>query len=106
MQRDGVLSMLGVAIVTAAFLFFGEAQSKPVRDPVTGVEVNGRAVIMITKQGCPPCERMKRETLPEASSDGYDVRTVEQECERYPTTRIWNGREWRQRVGFFRWGDR
>jgi len=49
---------------------------------------------------------MKRETLPEASSDGYDVRTVEQECERYPTTRIWNGREWRQRVGFFRWGDR
>ena len=99
--------MLGVAIVTAAILFGGDASRvDAVRDPVTGIEVRGKAVIMIASDGCPPCERMKRETLPEASSDGYEVSVIEQECERYPTTRIWNGREWRQRSGFFRWGDR
>jgi hypothetical protein len=49
---------------------------------------------------------MKKETLVDARADGYEVFVIEQKSERYPTTRIWNGREWRQRSGFFRWGDR
>ena len=99
--------MLGVAIVTAAFLFGGDASRvDAVRDPVTGIEVRGASVIMISKEGCPPCELMKRETLVDARADGYEVFVIEQKSERYPTTRIWNGREWRQRSGFFRWGDR
>jgi hypothetical protein len=107
MERDGVLAMLGVAIVTAAFLFGGDASRvDAVRDPVTGLEVCGASVIMISKEGCPPCELMKRETLVDARADGYEVFVIEQKAERYPTTRIWNGREWRQRSGFFRWGDR
>lgn len=107
MERDGVLAMLGVAIVTAAFLFGGDAcRVDAVRDPVTGLEVRGASVIMITKEGCPPCELMKKETLVDARADGYEVFVIEQKAERYPTTRIWNGREWRQRSGFFRWSDR
>ena len=107
MERDGVLAMLGVAIVTAAFFFGGDASRiDAVRDPVTGIEVNGASVIMISKEGCPPCELMKKETLVDARADGYEVFVIEQKAERYPTTRIWNGREWRQRSGFFRWGDR
>jgi thioredoxin-related protein len=107
MERDGVLAMLGVAIVTAAFLFGGDASRVDgVRDPVTGIEVRGASVIMISKEGCPPCELMKKETLVDARADGYEVFVIEQKAERYPTTRIWNGREWRQRSGFFRWGDR
>jgi hypothetical protein len=107
MERDGVLAMLGVAIVTAAFLFGGDASRVDgVRDPVTGIEVRGASVIMISKEGCPPCELMKKETLVDARADGYEVFVIERKSERYPTTRIWNGREWRQRVGFFRWGDR
>ncbi len=78
--------------------------SKPVRDPVTGIEVSGRAVIMISKQGCAPCEQLKRETLPEAREAGYETTIVEQAAERYPTTRIFDGRRWQTRVGFFRWG--
>jgi hypothetical protein len=104
MERDGVLAMLGVAIVTAAFFQFSALDA--IRDPVTGIEIRGLSVIMIAKEGCAPCERMKRETLPEASKDGYEVFVIERKAERYPTTRIWNGREWRQRSGFFRWGDR
>jgi hypothetical protein len=107
MERDGVLAMLGVAIVTAAFLFGGDASRvDAVRDPVTGIEVSSASVIMISKDGCPPCELMKRETLVDARADGYEVFVIERKAERYPTTRIWNGREWRQRSGFFRWGDR
>jgi hypothetical protein len=105
METGRSLIMLGAVIITAAF-FLHDSRVDAVRDPVTGVEVRGKAVIMIASNGCPPCERMKRETLPEASSDGYEVSVIEQKAERYPTTRIWNGREWRQRSGFFRWGDR
>ena len=107
MERDGVLAMLGVAIVTAVFLFGGDASRvDAVRDPVTGIEVRGASVVMISKEGCPPCELMKKETLVDARADGYEVFVIELKAERYPTTRIWNGREWRQRSGFFRWGDR
>jgi hypothetical protein len=104
MERDGVLAMLGVAIVTAAFFQFSALDA--IRDPVTGIEIRGLSVIMIAKEGCPPCELMKRETLVDARADGYEVFVIERKAERYPTTRIWNGREWRQRSGFFRWGDR
>jgi thioredoxin-related protein len=104
MQRNGVFVMIGIAIVTAAF--FQLSCLDAVRDPVTGIEIRGLSVIMIAKEGCAPCELMKKETLPEAQKDGYEVFVVEQKAERYPTTRIWNGREWRQRSGFFRWGDR
>ena len=97
--------MLGAVIITAAF-FLHDSRVDGVRDPVTGIEVHGCSVIMISKEGCAPCALMKRETLPEAQKDGYEVFVIEQKAERYPTTRIWNGREWRQRSGFFRWGDR
>jgi thioredoxin-related protein len=106
-ERIGVVIMLWVAVLTAAFfLNSGDGRHDPVKDPVTGIEVDKPTVIMITKEGCAPCEQMKRETLPKAMDNGYTIWTIEQKAERYPTTRIWNGREWRQRVGFFRWGDR
>lgn len=78
--------------------------SRPIRDDVTGIVVHGRAVIMITKKGCPPCERMKRETLPAAKSDGYEIHTKELPADQYPTTRVFDGRRWQTRVGFFQWG--
>ncbi len=98
--------MLGAVIITAAFFLHDASRVDAVRDPVTGLEVRGASVIMISKEGCAPCALMKKETLVDASADGYEVFVIEQKSERYPTTRIWNGREWRQRVGFFRWGDR
>jgi thioredoxin-related protein len=107
-QIDGVIIV--IALVFCGLLFWNNPPtemrqaSKPVRDPVTGIEVSGRAVIMITKVGCPPCERMKRETLPVAKDDGYEIHTRELPAKQYPTTRIYDGRRWTERVGFFRWG--
>ena len=98
--------MLGAVIITAAFFLHDASRVDGVRDPVTGIEVRGCSVIMISKEGCAPCAMMKRETLVDAKADGYEVFVIEQKAERYPTTRIWNGREWRQRSGFFRWSDR
>jgi hypothetical protein len=105
---DGVIIV--IALVFCGLLFWQNPPtetrqaSKPVRDPVTGIEVSGRAVIMISKQGCAPCEMLKRETLPEAREAGYETTIVEQAAESYPTTRIFDGRRWQTRVGFFRWG--
>ncbi len=107
-KTDGVVIVL--ALIACGILFLANPPyetrqaSKPVRDPVTGIEVSGRAVIMISKQGCAPCERMKRETLPAAKESGYEIHTKELPAEQYPTTRIFDGRRWQTRVGFFRWG--
>jgi hypothetical protein len=106
MESKRSLIVLGAVIITAAFFLHDASRVDAVRDPVTGLEVRGASVIMISKEGCAPCALMKKETLVDASADGYEVFVIEQKSERYPTTRIWNGREWRQRVGFFRWGDR
>lgn len=107
-KTDGVVVMLALVACGVLFLANPPAEtrqaSRLVRDPVTGVEVSGRAVIMITKVGCPPCERMKRETLPVAKDDGYEIHTRELPAKQYPTTRIFDGRRWTERVGFFRWG--
>jgi hypothetical protein len=105
METGRSLVVLGAVIITAAF-FLHDSRVDAVRDPVTGLEVRGASVIMIAKEGCAPCELMKKETLVDARADGYEVFVIERKAERYPTTRIWNGREWRQRSGFFRWGDR
>ena len=105
---DGVIIV--IALVFCGLLFWNNPPaetrqaSQPVRDPVTGVEVSGRAVIMISKQGCAPCEMLKRETLPAAREAGYETTIVEQPAESYPTCRIFDGRRWQTRVGFFRWG--
>jgi hypothetical protein len=106
MESKRSLIVLGAVIITAAFFLHDASRVDAVRDPVTGLEVRGASVIMISKEGCAPCALMKKETLVEARADGYEVFVIERKAERYPTTRIWNGREWRQRVGFFRWGDR
>jgi hypothetical protein len=106
MESKRSLIVLGAVIITAAFFLHDASRVDAVRDPVTGLEVRGASVIMISKEGCAPCALMKKETLVDARADGYEVFVIEQKSERYPTTRIWNGREWRQRVGFFRWGDR
>ena len=107
-KTDGVVIMLALIACGILFLanppFETRQAAKPVRDPVTGIEVSGRAVIMITKVGCPPCERMKRETLPVAKESGYEIHTRELPAKQYPTTRIYDGRRWTERVGFFRWG--
>ena len=107
-KTDGVVVMLALIACGILFLANPPAEtrqaSKLVRDPVTGVEVSGRAVIMISKKGCAPCEMLKRETLPEAREAGYETTIVEQSAESYPTCRIFDGRRWQTRVGFFRWG--
>jgi hypothetical protein len=107
-KTDGVVIVL--ALIACGILFLANPPdetrqaSKPVRDPVTGIEVSGRAVIVISKQGCAPCEMLKRETLPEAREAGYETTIVEQAAESYPTTRIFDGKRWQTRFGFFRWG--
>lgn len=105
---DGVIIVIALVFCGLLFLNNPPAEtrqvSKLVRDPVTGVEVSGRAVIMISKQGCAPCEMLKRETLPAARAAGYETTIVEQPAESYPTCRIFDGRRWQTRVGFFRWG--
>jgi thioredoxin-related protein len=105
---DGVIIV--IALVFCGLLFWNNPPAetrqaaKLVRDPVTGIEVSGRAVIMISKQGCAPCEQLKRETLPQAREAGYETTIVELPAKQYPTTRIFDGRRWTERVGFFRWG--
>lgn len=105
---DGAIIV--IALVFCGLLFWNNPPaetrqaSKLVRDPVTGIQVSGRAVIMISKTGCAPCEMLKRETLPVAREAGYETTIVEQPAESYPTCRIFDGRRWQTRVGFFRWG--
>ena len=44
------------------------------------------------------------EEMPKAKADGYKVIYDEKTAAgSYPLVRIWDGREWQTRVGFFRW---
>jgi len=40
-------------------------------------------LVAVTSPTCPPCKRLKKETLPPLAEEGYDVRSV--------NFRLWNG---------------
>jgi hypothetical protein len=73
-------------------------------DPVTGHEVKGKTVIVVSRDWCKYCGDLIRDEMPKAKRDGYTV-IVDKKAETmgFPTTRIWDGRKWSTRVGFFRW---
>jgi hypothetical protein len=73
-------------------------------DPVTGREVNGKTVIVVSRDWCKYCGDLIRTEMPKAKADGYTV-IVDKKAEAmgFPMTRIWDGRRWTQRDGFFRW---
>jgi hypothetical protein len=73
-------------------------------DPVTKKEVSGPSVIVVGRDWCEPCKRLMSEEMPKAKADGYKViydKTTA--AGSFPTVRIWDGRKWSTRVGFFRW---
>lgn len=73
-------------------------------DPVTGVEVKGPTVIVQSREWCRYCKDLIRSEMPKAKRDGYAVIVDEKApAAKFPTTRIWDGRKWSTRVGFFQW---
>jgi hypothetical protein len=80
-------------------------------DEVTGIEVDGDTVIMLSMEGCSWCQKWKNEEQPkfdEAQIDTHVVDTIERPG--YPVFRMWNGFQWKEHVGFmtfeeFRNGD-
>jgi hypothetical protein len=73
-------------------------------DPVTGREVKGKTVIVVSRDWCQYCKDLIATEMPKAKADGYTI-VVDKKAEAmgFPTTRIWDGRKWSTRVGFFRW---
>lgn len=73
-------------------------------DPVTGREVKGKTVIVVSRDWCKYCKDLIATEMPKAKRDGYEV-VVDKEAPAaaFPTTRIWDGRKWSTRVGFFKW---
>ena len=73
-------------------------------DPVTGIEVKGPTVIVQSRTWCKYCKDLIATEMPKAKRDGYTVKIDEKApAAGFPTTRIWDGRKWSTRVGFFRW---
>jgi hypothetical protein len=73
-------------------------------DPVTGREVKGKTVIVVSRDWCKYCGDLIRTEMPKAKRAGYTV-IVDKKTESmgYPMTRIWDGKAWEQRDGFFKW---
>jgi trans-2-enoyl-CoA reductase len=73
-------------------------------DPVTGREVKGKTVIVVSRDWCKYCQTLIRDEMPKAKAKGYTV-IVDKKTEAagYPLTRIWDGKQWEQRDGFFKW---
>jgi hypothetical protein len=73
-------------------------------DPVTGREVKGKTVIVVSRDWCKYCGDLIRTEMPKARRAGYTV-IVDKKTEAmgYPMTRIWDGKAWEQRDGFFKW---
>ena len=71
-------------------------------DPVTGLTANQPTVYMLTTNGCPPCERWRREVQPWVESTGqWQVTDVYgYQARRFPTFRIWTGKRWIGHEGF------
>jgi thiol-disulfide isomerase/thioredoxin len=73
-------------------------------DPVTKKEVSGPSVIVVGRSWCGPCKQLMSEEMPKARKDGYAVHYDDKlPAASFPTVRIWDGRKWSTRVGFFRW---
>ena len=73
-------------------------------DPATGREVKGKTVIVVSRDWCQYCQDLIKSEMPKAKQDVYTV-VIDKEAAAmgYPMTRIWDGRRWTQRDGFFRW---
>jgi hypothetical protein len=73
-------------------------------DPVTGREVKGKTVIVVSRDWCKYCGDLIRTEMTKAKRAGYTV-IVDKTTEAmgYPMTRIWDGKAWEQRDGFFKW---
>ena len=73
-------------------------------DPVSRKEVSGPTVIVIGRSWCAPCKKLMAEEMPKAKADGYAVIYDDKSLARvFPTVRIWDGKKWKQRSGFFEW---
>ena len=73
-------------------------------DPVTKKEVSGPSVIVVGREWCGQCRKLMSEEMPKARADGYKVIYDDKTAAgSYPTVRIWDGRKWSTRSGFFRW---
>ncbi len=73
-------------------------------DPITKKEVSGPTVIVVSRDWCKYCQDLIRDEMPKAKAMGYTVIVDKKtSAPSYPLTRIWNGKRWETRVGFFRW---
>ena len=73
-------------------------------DPVTGREVKGKTVIVVSRDWCKYCQTLIRDEMPKAKAKGYTVIVDKKtEASGYPLTRIWDGKQWEQRIGYCKW---
>lgn len=82
--------------------------AKPVKqvvatDPLTGINVTGPTVIMVSAKWCEPCQKFKQGPMPgEILSKGWSFVVDETETAKvsmYPTYRIYDGKRWVQVSG-------
>jgi len=73
-----------------------------VTDPVTGVSLSGVGLVMISRDGCSWCDKFTKEEAPKFESVGYQFESTKAiKTDKYPKFRIWDGKAWTDRVGFF-----
>lgn len=70
-------------------------------DEVTGIEVDGETVIMLSMESCSWCQKWIAEERDKFLSASIDTNVV-YDIERpgYPVFRLYNGSSWREHVGF------
>lgn len=81
-----------------------EPEAEPIAkvvDEVTGIEVDGETVIMLSMEGCSWCQKWTAEEKDKFLAASIDVDTV-YDIQRpgYPVFRLYNGSSWREHVGF------
>lgn len=81
-----------------------EPEAEPIAkvvDEVTGIEVDGETVIMLSMEGCSWCKKWIAEE--QGKFESVSIKTyVRDDVQRpgYPVFRLYNGSSWREHVGF------
>jgi len=75
-------------------------------DPVTGHEPDGPTIVMVSLQGCGPCEQWW-DQHEKWDAVGWSVQKVygAPDVTAFPTFRIYHGGEWHQHVGYMTYAD-
>lgn len=103
-----VLLLVVIGLMWSSRSSKGKPEIKPEAEPiakvvdeVTGIEVDGETVIMLSMEGCSWCKKWIAEE--QGKFESVSIKTyVRDDIQRpgYPVFRLYNGSSWREHVGF------